>query len=32
MSMLYVMSEASVLVGQLLVLQDGNAVGSMTKD
>jgi hypothetical protein len=32
MPMLYVMWEYSVLVGQLLALQEGNAVGSMTKE
>jgi hypothetical protein len=32
MSMLYVMWEASLLVGQLLALQEGNAVGWMTKE
>jgi hypothetical protein len=29
--MLYVMREVSVLVGQLLALQEGSAVGWMTK-
>jgi hypothetical protein len=32
MSMLYVMWEAPVLVGQLLALQEGSAVGWMTKE
>jgi hypothetical protein len=32
MSMLYVMWEASVLVGQLLALQESNAVDWMTKE
>jgi hypothetical protein len=32
MSMLYVMWEATVLVRQLLALQEGNAVGWMTKE
>jgi hypothetical protein len=31
-SMFYVMWEACVLVGQLLALQEGNAVGWMTKE
>jgi hypothetical protein len=32
MSVLYVMCEASVLVGQMLALQEGNAVGWLTKE
>jgi hypothetical protein len=32
MSMLYVMWEASVLVGQLLALQEGSSVDWMTKE
>jgi hypothetical protein len=32
MSMVYVMWEASVLVGLLLALHEGNAVGWMTKE
>jgi hypothetical protein len=32
MSMLYVMWDSSVLVGQLLALQEGDAVGWMTKE
>jgi hypothetical protein len=32
MSMLYVMWEVSVLVGQLLALQEGSAVGWTTKE
>jgi hypothetical protein len=32
MSMLYVIWEASVFVGQLLALQEGSAVGWMTKE
>jgi hypothetical protein len=32
MSMLYVMWEASVLVGQLLAVQEGSAVGWITKE
>jgi hypothetical protein len=32
MSMLYVMWGTSVLVGQLLALQEGSAVGWMTKE
>jgi hypothetical protein len=32
MSMLYVMWAAAVLVGQLLALQEGSAVGWMTKE
>jgi hypothetical protein len=32
MFMLYVMWEVSVFVGQLLALQEGNAVGWVTKE
>jgi hypothetical protein len=32
MLMLFVMWEASILVGQLLALQEGSAVGWMTKE
>jgi hypothetical protein len=32
MSMMYVMLEASVLVGQLLAVQEGNTVGWITKE
>jgi hypothetical protein len=32
MSMLYLMLKASVLVGQLLALQEGSAVGWMIKE
>jgi hypothetical protein len=32
MSVLYAMWEVSVLVAQLLALQEGNAVGSITKE